>query len=461
MADKKKLKKYGDIRIPAQSLHPPDKDGFLTKQGGSIKTWKRRYFILKGKTLYYYKSPKDQTITGRIDLEPSSLVKEEPEKKKAATNMFSVTTAKRIFFMFPDKPEETEGWVAAIQKGIEIAKSGGGASPLPMSSEYYNSPETSENNADNETNNPRARLKRAKNEIPFLKPEDSKVLEFWQIWSESIPEKSELSGGMSIDFHVSISADMQKLTWRVGGPQNVFIQKMVDFFWNVGAPESEIDRLNDVGALINPVKIGSWIDMSAKGGMDGGWYFPVGDIPVKLAIEAADAGEAITKFQQWAESNNITTINIVGRDMGAAPPRQTEMRFQLPQGSSDALLQTALDAWEKFEIPPMPEEAKTILMESKPSSIFLSVITSQDGFVRFGILTPDPSTETVLALSNLINKDSNKNDELAQFEASLGGPNAPGPAFAEYQYLMKGYGYGVYKEGFDIIFHYKVGEEVA
>src|SRR5690349_12256052 len=102
---------------------------------------------------------------------------------------------------------------------------------------------------------------------------------------------------MSIDFYVATSADMQKLTWRTSGPQNIFIQKMVDFFWNVGAPESEIDRLNDVGALINPVKIGSWIDMSAKGGMDGGWYFPV-DIPLPLAIEAADAGEAITKFGQ-------------------------------------------------------------------------------------------------------------------------------------------------------------------
>lgn len=55
---------------------------------------------------------------------------------------------------------------------------------------------------------------------------------------------------------------MEKLTWRSSGPQNIFIQKMVDFFWNVGAPETEIDRLNDVGALINPIQIGSWIDMS-------------------------------------------------------------------------------------------------------------------------------------------------------------------------------------------------------
>lgn len=33
----------------------------------------------------------------------------------------------------------------------------------------------------------RPRLDQAKNVIPFLQSEDSKVLEFWQIWSESIP----------------------------------------------------------------------------------------------------------------------------------------------------------------------------------------------------------------------------------------------------------------------------------
>ena len=145
---------------------------------------------------------------------------------------------------------------------------------------------------------PRARINAAKGIIPFLQEEDSKVLEFWQIWSESIPAKEDVPVGQAIDFIVAVSADMEKLTWRTAGPQNIFIQKMVDFFWNVGAPEPEIDRLNDVGALINPVKIGSRIDMSNKGGMDGGWYFPV-EIPVQLAISAADAGEATRKVMEY------------------------------------------------------------------------------------------------------------------------------------------------------------------
>lgn len=453
MADKKKLKKYGDIRIPAQSLHPPDKDGYLTKQGGSIKTWKRRYFILKGRTLYYYKTPKDQTITGKIDLEPSSLVKEEPAKKKGQPNLFSITTAKRIFFMFPDKPEDTKDWVDAVQKGIETAKSGGG-SPMPMLGSV--SMEYKSNDSPSGTDlSPRVRLNLAKGVTKFLQDEESKVLEFWQIWLESIPPKEELSSGMTIDFHVATSADMQKLTWRVGGPQNTFIQKMVDFFWNVGAPETEIDRLNDVGALINPVKIGSWIDMSAKGGMDGGWYFPI-DVGLKAAVEAADTGDALQKFVSWAEQNNLQTIYAVGRDMGAAPPRQTELRFKIPGSTTEDQIRTAFNAWESFSIPSMPSKASEILKEFKADSpLSMSVILSSEGFVRIGILVPKPSTEAVLSLCSVA---GGNHDELASFEGSLG---SNGPSFVEFQHLMTGFGYGVYKEGFDIVFHYKVGEETA
>lgn len=60
-------------------------------------------------------------------------------------------------------------------------------------------------------------------------------------------------------------------------------------------------------------------------------------------------------------------------------------------------------------------------------------------------------------------------DDLGRFQTSLG---ITGPSFVEYQYLMKGFGYSVYKEGtdgqwpyvllnvtlgFDVVFHYFVG----
>jgi len=302
---------------------------------------------------------------------------------------------------------------------------------------------------------PREKLAVAKSEVPFLQNPESKVLEFWQIWSESIPPRDEIQPGSKIEFDVATAADMQKLTWRVSGPQNIFIQKMVDFFWNVGAPESEIDRLNDVGALINPVTIGSWIDMSQKGGMDGGWFFPV-DIPLKYTIEASDAGEPTKKVAEWAEHHGVVDCYQVGRDMGAAPPRQTEIRFKVPGTTFNEQLDHALTSYEAFGFPPLPEDAITIIRASPKEGLAMSVITSSDGFVRLGLLTPKPDAGTVEKLCSL--SGAPNSELLAKFESSLG---VNGPEYAEYQYLMKGFGYGVYKEGFDVVFHYKVGEELS
>jgi len=443
---KKSQEKYGNIDVPAQSLFPAEREGWLTKQGGSIRTWKKRYFILKGKTLYYYKTPKDLQFTGRIDLEPSSSVRDEQDKKRKG--MFSISTTRRVFYMFPEKTDELRLWMESIQKNIESLKP---TPTRPAAREEPMTPTTPGPGAASKS--PRVKLSLAKHQVSFLKDEDSKVLEFWQIWSESIPAKEDLIAAMSIDFTVATSADMQKLTWRTSGPQNIFIQKMVDFFWNVGAPESEIDRLNDVGALINPVRIGSWIDMSSKGGMDGGWYFPV-EIPLKLAIEAADPGDAIKKFADWAESNGILSVNAVGRDMGAAPPRQTELRLKLPGATAEAQIDLGLQSFTAFDFPQIPEDVQRIIKSAMNyEGCSLSVITSSEGFVRLGLLVPKPSTDTVLSLLSIAGGNKSA---MALFEGSL---NSTGPSFVEYQYLQKGFGYGVYKEGFDIVFHYDVGEE--
>jgi len=445
------------LKISVASLNPPDREGWLTKQGGSIKTWKRRWFVLKGKRLVYFKSKTDVEATGIIELEADSFVRDERDKDKKRKFMFSVGTSRRVFFMHSDTEAEMTGWINAIKANIDSTPTSGEVKP-PSQSDVPKAVtpfSVTTGTAITAETPPRARLAAAKNCIPYLLEESSKVLEFWQIWTESVPLTTDLQPGMTIEFQVATSADMQKLTWRTAGPQNIFIQKMVDFFWNVGAPESEIDRLNDVGALINPIKIGSWIDMSARGGMDGGWYFPV-DIPLKLAVEASDAGDPTRKVSEWAEQNNVTVCFSVGRDMGAAPPRQTEIRLKLPGGDFNTQMRVAMDAFFAFGFPAIPDDAVAVLKKAGNEAmgpLCLSVITSSDGFVRLGLLLPKPNREVVSSLCSLAQAPV---DDIVRFQEQLA---SQGPAYAEYQYLMKGFGYGVYKEGFDIVFHYVVGED--
>jgi cytohesin len=47
----------------------PIKKGWLDKQGGKVKTWKRRWFVLNGNCLYYFEFTADKEPKGIIPLE--------------------------------------------------------------------------------------------------------------------------------------------------------------------------------------------------------------------------------------------------------------------------------------------------------------------------------------------------------------------------------------------------------
>lgn len=50
----------------------PDREGWLLKQGGRYKNWKRRWFILNDKCLYYFEYTTDKEPRGRQADEPLS-----------------------------------------------------------------------------------------------------------------------------------------------------------------------------------------------------------------------------------------------------------------------------------------------------------------------------------------------------------------------------------------------------
>lgn len=77
------------LRVSVASLQPADKEGFCTKQGGSIKTWKKRWFVLKGNKLWYFKNKTDTEAKGFIELEAGTIVRDESTHRKKK-NMFSI-----------------------------------------------------------------------------------------------------------------------------------------------------------------------------------------------------------------------------------------------------------------------------------------------------------------------------------------------------------------------------------
>jgi hypothetical protein len=97
---------------------PAAKRGFLTKQGGTHKNWKRRYFVLVGDFLLYYKTERDVEPKGCLWLD-SADVEDVDEGRFGRRHCFCLrSTANRDFFLCAERRIEVEIWSEVIRSAV-------------------------------------------------------------------------------------------------------------------------------------------------------------------------------------------------------------------------------------------------------------------------------------------------------------------------------------------------------
>uniref|UniRef100_A0A8C2YEE5 Diacylglycerol kinase n=1 Tax=Coturnix japonica TaxID=93934 RepID=A0A8C2YEE5_COTJA len=87
------------------------KEGMLMKQTSSFQRWKRRYFKLRGRTLYYAKTAKS-IIFDEVDLTDASVAE---SSTKNVNNSFTIITPCRKLILCADNRKEMEDWIAALK----------------------------------------------------------------------------------------------------------------------------------------------------------------------------------------------------------------------------------------------------------------------------------------------------------------------------------------------------------
>ncbi|XP_035477737.2 diacylglycerol kinase delta isoform X1 [Scophthalmus maximus] len=87
------------------------KEGNLMKQTNSFQRWKRRYFKLRGRTLYYAQTSKS-IIFDEVDLTDASVAE---SSTKNFNNSFTVITPCRRLVLCADNRKEMEEWMAALR----------------------------------------------------------------------------------------------------------------------------------------------------------------------------------------------------------------------------------------------------------------------------------------------------------------------------------------------------------
>uniref|UniRef100_UPI00398F4B72 diacylglycerol kinase eta n=1 Tax=Pristiophorus japonicus TaxID=55135 RepID=UPI00398F4B72 len=86
-------------------------EGFLLKQTSSFQRWKKRYFKLRGRTLYWAKDSKS-LIFDEVDLSNASVAE---TSTKNINNSFTVITPFRKFILCAENREEMEDWITALK----------------------------------------------------------------------------------------------------------------------------------------------------------------------------------------------------------------------------------------------------------------------------------------------------------------------------------------------------------
>lgn len=118
---KKKEEEQAVEVVPFSKMSKVLHQGQLTKQGGAIKNWKRRYAVLSNGVLWYFKSQPegDTSPEGGVRISQSCLHLIDDGKRKFG---FRLVTVNRVYFFCADSKDELQQWVGIIKKEIDVQK---------------------------------------------------------------------------------------------------------------------------------------------------------------------------------------------------------------------------------------------------------------------------------------------------------------------------------------------------
>ncbi|KAJ6667244.1 hypothetical protein lerEdw1_017222 [Lerista edwardsae] len=106
---------------------PLEKSGYLLKMSNQVKTWKRRWFVLRNGQIMYYKSPSDVICKpqGQVELDSSCQI-----VRGEGSQTFQLITEKRIYFLTADSPNILEEWIHVLQSILKVQVTSASESPL-------------------------------------------------------------------------------------------------------------------------------------------------------------------------------------------------------------------------------------------------------------------------------------------------------------------------------------------
>ncbi|KAF1796268.1 hypothetical protein FB192DRAFT_1467096, partial [Mucor lusitanicus] len=115
MAHRSSMEIYSTRTTDETGAVTPDMEGWLYKQGCKYKKWNKRWFVLKGPNLFYFKSPKDVRMKGIINLRGYKVVPDETIQP-GKYSFKAQHEEERTFYFYTDLDTSMKAWISSLMK---------------------------------------------------------------------------------------------------------------------------------------------------------------------------------------------------------------------------------------------------------------------------------------------------------------------------------------------------------
>ncbi|KAH3757122.1 protein serine/threonine kinase [Pelomyxa schiedti] len=97
---------------------PVTRRGWLTKEGGNWKSWKRRWFVLDSGRVLYFAHESDRTPKGTFSLENAAHIRIVDHAKQKSKLCFQVATPARTYYMFSENNADRLAWIDTLNAAV-------------------------------------------------------------------------------------------------------------------------------------------------------------------------------------------------------------------------------------------------------------------------------------------------------------------------------------------------------
>jgi len=203
-------------------------------------------------------------------------------------------------------------------------------------------------------------------------------------WLEHNPTPPDMPDGEGVSYLAMLGSDLRRVWWGAWGDPRGFVPRMADYFKLCNIARSDEQLLDQIGALLEPALVGTWIGVGG-GRVTTGWHFwdpqPWDKVETMFGTH-----EAKYQLKKWVDDHQVARIERFTQSIGDAAFSEIELAIQ--GATVDEQLATLSQGFAHFTgsplAPPIVER-----MRSSPVPRFGLAIRIRGGHVvRVGGLAP-------------------------------------------------------------------------